>query len=531
MRQFWVVAGIFLMIISLVKTQEPPTNLTINKIERLADAEDGLSFNVCYDENEPENTDLYILIIKSGNVETLHNGTTLAPEHCVTFAGNIAKFSKKKVNFLLNALKTEDDSLLATGQAAFENFPDFPDPLTVSSADDPVKNDKKMLRVNGNMKEMEFIDIGGTIVSSELISYYLEVDAIPESLQPCITNTNDDILVCDVVTADTPTVESGPTVISGLLSYGYKKINLPKVSAKLEFEAASVVDDARGNPASDNLDIIFQDKLCTSEPIGQGACDIDWDKPGNQVADIRLVGVLGDVMQEAILHSIPDRELVGEIIGTDTYEARWLILSDSPNDDDKLYMLTKRSFSEVTDDETDETVYVDCSETTLHHCFGYFPGIKSDTYRITVQDHKKSEDYMINVQDHKKPEDYNGDKKIQSEPFTIPPTTLLGLEIKQLRFDWHQNDIEVNASVCFYHIITPDIESVFSHYEILIINGKGQWLKDKLTTHGTVEGDLCFTPLTINTEAFDVTEGAKVIVTQRAIDGFSVLSSGETTLS
>lgn len=505
-------AGICLIIISLVKAPDPSTaELTINKIERLADTEDGPSFNVCYGEVEPENTALYILIIKFENVETLHNGTTLALEHCVTFVGNIAKFSKKKVNFLLNALKTEDDSPLATGQAAFDKFPDFPDPLTVSIADDPLKNDKKMLRVNGSMNGMEFTEMSGTLVSSELISYYLEVDDIPKPLQPCTPNTTEHIVVCDVVvTAEPLTRPPGPTVKSGLLSYGYENVNPPNVSAKLEFEAVSVVKDA-----SKKLDIIFLDKLCTSNLTEQGACDIDWDKPGNKVADIRLVGVLDDVMQEAILHSIPDRELVGEIIGTDTYEARWLILSDSQNNDDRFYMLTKIAFSGNTGNET---VYVDCSETLLEHCFGYFPGIKSDTYRITVQDRKK-------------PEEYNVDKKIQSKPFTIPPTTLLGLEIKQLRFDWHQNGIEVNASVCFYHIITPDVESVFSHYEILIINGKGQWLKDKLTTHGTVEGDLCFTPLTINTEAFDVTEGAKVIVTQRAIDGFSVLSSGETILS
>lgn len=513
MRQFWVVAGICLMIISLVKTQDPPTanDIEITKLQK-----NGTTTDV-YITELPGNTTRCILLIKPENEpEVVAGPTSVTPgAESVNFDFNITSTLNTDITFVINALKDGTDEPIAAGEAKVTVPKELPEVLKGSIGENPEPDDDvgpQLLRVVGDLKTFT-LDIGTgsveVVEEGSVVYYFGEINGT--EFDVCTSSEPPTPLLCvEPITAVSVTISSDMNVNEATLKY------TNKTNANVTAVVTPTGEDVNENPPTeDKLDIIFlgkrnkKTKLCADQIIGSAECIIEWGA-GDATADIRLVEVdaKGNITKYH-KNPIQDRDLHGVFISETTIEAMWFMADDI----EKKYQITAY---DATPSEVGDPITVDCiAFGTLTHCYGYFNDVENTiAYTVKVQD-------FLN-------EDFRTDRQIQSLPISYTP--LIELQIQKVHLEWHQNGIEANASICFQPIFASDVESVFSHYEVVIINGKGQWLKDILMTLDTDEGDLCFTPLTINTETFDVTEGAKAIVIQRAIDGFSVLSSGETTL-
>lgn len=512
MRQFWVVAGICLMIISLVKTQDPPTanDIEITKLQKNGETTD------VYITKLPENTTRCILLIKPENEPEVVAGPTQATPDAkfVNFAFDITSTVNSDITFVINALEDDTDVPIAAGEATVTVPAALPEGLTGSIGEilDPDDNvTSQILRVVGDLKTftLDFATDPVEVVENGSIVYYFGEIVGPE-FDVCTSSKPLSPLLCvEPINAVSVTISPDMNVNEATLEY-----TITNENSKVKVNVLTGEGVNQDLPNKEKLDIILfgeNPKLCANQKIGSAECIIKWEA-GEATADIRLVEVnaKGKIIKYH-KNPIQDRDLHGVFISETTIETMWFMADD---DVEKKYQITAYN---ATLPEVGDPITVDCTAfETLTHCYAYF------------NDVEKTKAYTVKVQDFLSKKDFRTDRQIQSLPISY--TSLTELQIQKVHLEWHQNGIEANASICFQPIIAADVESVFSHYEVVIINGKGQWLKDILMIHDTDEGDLCFTPLTINTETFDVTEGAKAIVIQRAIDGFSVLSSGETTL-
>lgn len=512
MRQFWVVAGICLMIISLVKTQDPPTanDIEITKLQKNGETTD------VYITKLPENTTRCILLIKPENEPEVVAGPTQATPDAkfVKFAFDITSTVNSDITFVINALEDDTDVPIAAGEATVTVPADLPGVLTGSIGGNPDPDEdvnSQILRVVGDLETFT-LDFGTVIVEEVKegsVAYYFG-EIVGTEFDVCTSSkpSTPPFLCVEPINAVSANISADMNVNEATLKY------TNGTNAKVMVVVSNGEDVNQDPPNDEKLDIIFfgeNPKLCADQTIGSAECIIIWEA-GETTANIRLVEVnANNDITKYQKNPIQDRDLHGVFISETTIEAMWFMADD---DVKKKYQITAY---DATLSEVGDPITVDCiAFGTLTHCYGYFNDVEQTT------------EYTVKVQDFLSGEDFRTDRQIQS--LSIKHTSLTELQIQKVHLEWHQNGIEANASICFQPIIAANVESVFSHYEVVIINGKGQWLKDILMIHDTDEGDLCFTPLTINTETFDVTEGAKAIVIQRAIDGFSVLSSGETTL-
>ncbi|XP_066950634.1 uncharacterized protein [Macrobrachium rosenbergii] len=269
--------------------------------------------------------------------------------------------------------------------------------------------------------------------------------------------------------------------------------------------------------------------LCADIHVPDNKCIIDWTHQSSNILNMIIIQKTSDsgpsepVPWATNSVVIRDRELVATQLGADIIEGRWLMLDGEYSPDQKVksvYRLRKTASGE----SLPVDIEVDCSHLSLvpKLCFGYFPHlVKDKTYTLTVA--------------YKGSDKANEMDQIESSPVTLKASEP-ELEILSRHTTTHRNQQKVDVQICFQHL-TPTEGRSFSHYEMLIINEKGQWLKHRIMQEEEEEeeGDaseerLCFAPFTISTNDFDLTEGTKVVVSQRAVDGVSVLASGESVL-
>ncbi|XP_064102109.1 uncharacterized protein LOC135212518 isoform X2 [Macrobrachium nipponense] len=348
-------------------------------------------------------------------------------------------------------------------------------------------------------------------------NYYSILNAEPEDYKPC--NNNGDVPVCDVQLPATP-IESkhDPILSSAVLSYNSETqatIKLTPKSKSIDILEAIVM-----------LESTLENILCTKKQITGHKCTIDWNPTSSKVLPLIITQKTSDQKPSGTVSwatnsvEIQDRELAVTQLGADIIEGRWLMLEgEYPGNEaiKSIYRLRKTVID--TNPLEYEDIEVDCSHLALEPrlCFGYFPHLESGkTYTLTVAyQGTGSADEM---------------HQIESYPVTITASKP-ELEILSRHTTTHQNQQRADVQICFQHLTPTDGRS-FSHYEMLIINEKGQWFKHSIMEEeeAASEERLCFAPFSINTNDFDLTEGTKVIISQRGADGITVLASGESRL-
>lgn len=81
------------------------------------------------------------------------------------------------------------------------------------------------------------------------------------------------------------------------------------------------------------------------------------------------------------------------------------------------------------------------------------------------------------------------------------------------------------ASVCFTH--KAETSKNLSHFELVLVDQKGQWVRSRAATQKTDEG-ACFTGVTLLSDEFFLSGKVTVIVIERDFDGLSVVASAHT---
>ncbi|XP_066949971.1 uncharacterized protein [Macrobrachium rosenbergii] len=465
---------------------------------------------------------LFLEVSVEGETESPIEAQDASHVQTPTFAADFTNYFGKNANFFIT-VKNESYDDIASAIADLTPFPKFPTVVGSTNLDDP-RNPLKgtIIRLVGSLGSM-LINNVDLLVTGEQLSYFSFLNTKATDYIPC--NNKGGVPVCDVKLDHTITdTKHDPTVSSAVLAYGPK----PNATIKLSFLNAEEIQDAILIPQLSNS--FERNVLCTLNQFDGAKCTIDWSDPsytGLQLIIIqKTTGTAPDLdTWETYSFDIHDRELVATQLGADIIEGRWLMLDGEYSADQtgkSVYRLRKSAFGENLPQDID----VDCSHLSLDPklCFGYFPHlVKDKTYTLTVA--------------YKESDKANEMDQIESSPVKIKASEP-ELEILSRHTTTHRNQQKADVQICFQHL-TPTEGRSFSHYEMLIINEKGQWLKHRIMQEEEEEeeeeGDaseerLCFAPFTISTKDFDLTEGTKVVVSQRAVDGVSVLASGESAL-
>ncbi|XP_068216316.1 uncharacterized protein [Palaemon carinicauda] len=363
---------------------------------------------------------------------------------------------------------------------------------------------KQLLRLEGDMGDMTIE--GGTCVSKEKTQYCSFSSTVTKYV-PC-DNT---IPVCDKVLGPTTTDPATEGDLNSvILSYNDAK----SATIKLKFDA--------DHSTIPTLDVIaYYTDTSKNQLTNKGEGNkISGSFPGTETHNLIILLSSDGKVWTTNSAIIKDRELYATILGDDIIEGRWKILDDEstekPTPETPAYLLTLTK-----DDGTVlvDSIAIDCANLETY-CFGYFPITETGKYTLIVAHQTAAAGATYNElgQVESKPQE----KKSSSEP----ELAILSRHTKR-----HANQLMADVNICFEHL-TPTEGRSFSHYEMLIINEKGQWLKHRILEEEEEEreGRLCFTPFAINTKDFDLTEGTKVIVSQRGVDGFTVLATGESKL-
>ncbi|XP_047473468.1 uncharacterized protein LOC125028151 isoform X2 [Penaeus chinensis] len=215
----------------------------------------------------------------------------------------------------------------------------------------------------------------------------------------------------------------------------------------------------------------------------------------------------GEITGASLVMDFEDFSPVGTVIEPNMLEIRWtktteqygLLLTD-PNGD----QITTQPLPPFT-----STIAICVG---LNECFGYFVDLPLGDYKVMVRP-------------------WTGSNMIKTNSVLSSKQTILNsenkpsdLEIQEVRLDWSSDGSKAFASVCFTN--KAETSKNLSHFELVIIDQKGHWIRSRGATQKTEE-TACFTGVTLSDELFISGKGT-VIVIERDFDGLSVAASAHT---
>ncbi|XP_037776411.1 uncharacterized protein LOC119573314 isoform X4 [Penaeus monodon] len=216
----------------------------------------------------------------------------------------------------------------------------------------------------------------------------------------------------------------------------------------------------------------------------------------------------GEIIETSSVMQFEDFSPVGTVIEPNMLEIRWTKTTEQYN-----LLLTDPNGDEITTQPPPFTsIVVNCGG--LNECFGYFIDLPQGDYKVMIRPWTGINLIMTNSVLSSKQTILNSESKPSAD-----------LEIQKVHLDWNSDVSKAFASVCFTH--KAETSKNLSHFELVMVNQKGQWVRSRAATQKTDEG-ACFTGVTLLSDEFFLSGKVTVIVIERDFDGLSVVASAHT---